>query len=117
MSTASTIRSARAFKRADYGYGDEATWGPVTDPRDPRADEPEEYTSEQPIGDAEVLVCYTVESGYVTITGAYVGADLVDADEFAQRRVAAWQAAIQAEVDRDREDAADYARDAWEDAA
>ena len=36
MSTASAIRSARAFKRADYGMGDEATWGPVTDPRDPR---------------------------------------------------------------------------------
>jgi len=107
MSTASAIRSARAFKRADYGYGDEQTWGPVTDPRDPRADEPEELTSLQPIGDAETLVCYTVESGIVAITGAYIGADLVEPEEFAPHRVTAWTLRIQAEVDRDREDAAD----------
>jgi len=42
MSTASAIRRARAFKRAEYGMGDEQTWGPVVDPRDPRADDPPE---------------------------------------------------------------------------
>ena len=117
MSTASAIRRARAFKRAEYGMGDEQTWGPVVDPRDPRADDPEEFTSLQPIGDAETLVCYIVESGYVSITGAYIGADVVEPEEFAGHRITAWQLRIQAEVDRDREDAADYARDAREDAA
>ena len=117
MSTASAIRAARAFKRAEYGPGDEQTWGPIVDPRDPRADDPEEFTSLQPIGDAEVMVCYEVHAGYVTITGAYIGADRVEPEEFAGHRITAWQLRIQAEVDRDREDAADYARDAWEDAA
>ena len=107
MSTASTIRAARAFKRADYGPGDEATWGPVVDPRDPRADEPDEFTSMQPIGSAETLVCYTVDAGIVQITGAYIGAEMVEPEEFAPHRITAWTLRIQAEVDRDREDAMD----------
>lgn len=57
MSTASTIRSARAFKRADYGYGDEQTWGPVTDPRDPRyeptQDDEDAAEAEQAMRDCE----------------------------------------------------------------
>lgn len=107
MSTASTIRDARAFKRADYGPGDEATWGPCVDPRDPRADEPDEFTSMQPIGSAETLVCYTVDAGIVAITGAYIGAEVVEPEEFAPHRITAWTLRIQAEVDRDREDAMD----------
>ena len=107
MSTASAIRAARAFKRADYGRGDAETWGPVVDPRDPRADDPEEFTSLQPIGDAETLVCYTVDAGIVVITGAYIGADVVEPEEFAPHRVTAWTLRIQAEIDRDREDAMD----------
>lgn len=112
MSTASDIRAARAAKRAEYGMGDEQTWGPVVDSRDPRADDPEEFTSLQTIGDAEVMVCYEAPDGYVSITGAYIGADRVEPEEFAGHRITAWQLRIQAEVDRDREDAADYARDA-----
>ena len=57
MSTASTIRAARAFKRADYGMGDEATWGPVTDPRDPRyeptQDDEDATEAEQAMRDCE----------------------------------------------------------------
>ena len=107
MSTASAIRAARAFKRADYGPGDETTWGPIVDPRDPRADDPDEYTSMQPLGDAEVLVVYCVDHGIVQITGAYIGADVVEPEEFAGHRITAWTLRIQAEVDRDREDAMD----------
>ena len=98
------LRNARAMSAAQDRY--------ETAPEDP-----DEFTSMQPIGSAETLVCYTVESGYVTITGAYIGADVVEPEEFAGHRITAWQLRIQAEVDRDREDAADYARDAREDAA
>ncbi len=101
------MNAQRAAASAIYGPGDAETWGPVVDPRDPRADDPEEFTSLQPIGSAETLVCYTVDAGVVQITGAYVGADVVEREEFAAHRIKAWTLRIQAEVDRDREDAAD----------
>lgn len=57
MSTASAIRAARAFKRAEYGMGDEQTWGPVTDPRDPRyeptQDDEDATEAEQAMRDCE----------------------------------------------------------------
>lgn len=57
MSTASTIRAARAFKRADYGPGDEQTWWPCTDPRDPRyeptQDDEDATEAEQAMRDCE----------------------------------------------------------------
>lgn len=60
MSTASAIRSARAFKRADYGPGDEATWGPVADPRDPRyeptQDDEDAAEAEQAMRDCEATL-------------------------------------------------------------
>lgn len=96
----------RAFAAFDVDYGVYSGH-----PADPRTPEPEEYTSMQPIGCAEVLVVYVAPSGYVSITGAYIGAEIVEADEFSQRRLDIWQASIQREVDRDREDAA---ADAWD---
>lgn len=60
MSTASAIRSARAFKRAEYGMGDEQTWGPVTDPRDPRyeptQDDEDAAEAEQAMRDCEATL-------------------------------------------------------------
>ena len=57
MSTASAIRNARAFKRAEYGPGDEQTWGPVVDPRDPRyeptQDDEDATEAEQAMRDCE----------------------------------------------------------------
>lgn len=60
MSTASIIRSARAFKRAEYGMGDEASWGPVVDPRDPRyeptQDDEDAAEAEQAMLDCEATL-------------------------------------------------------------
>ena len=57
MSTASDIRTARAFKRAEYGMGDEQTWGPCVDPRDPRyeptQDDEDATEAEQAMRDCE----------------------------------------------------------------
>lgn len=57
MSTASAIRNARAFKRAEYGPGDEQTWGPVIDSRDPRyeptQDDEDATEAEQAMRDCE----------------------------------------------------------------
>lgn len=57
MSTASAIRNARAFKRAEYGMGDEQTWGPCVDPRDPRyeptQDDEDATEAEQAMRDCE----------------------------------------------------------------
>ena len=57
MSTASAIRAARAFKRAEYGMGDEQTWGPVVDSRDPRyeptQDDEDATEAEQAMRDCE----------------------------------------------------------------
>ena len=57
MSTASAIRAARAFKRAEYGMGDEQTWGPCVDPRDPRyeptQDDEDATEAEQAMRDCE----------------------------------------------------------------
>jgi len=36
------------------GYGDEATWGPVTDPRDPRWEEPERPSAGEIVRDAAI---------------------------------------------------------------
>ena len=59
------LRNARAMSAAQDRY--------ETAPEDP-----EEYTSMQPIGCGETLVCYTVDAGIVQITGAYIGADVVE---------------------------------------
>lgn len=67
-------------------------------------------TSLQPLGDAEVLVLYGAPFGHVSIAGAYVGAEFVEADEFARRRLDAWQWHIQQELDADRADTAECAR-------
>ena len=88
------LRNARAMSAAQDRY-------------ETAPDDPEEFTSMQPIGSAETLVCYTVDAGIVQITGAYIGAEVVEPEEFAAHRITAWTLRIQAEVDRDREDAAD----------
>ena len=88
------LRNARAMSAAQDRY-------------ETAPDDPDEFTSMQPIGSAETLVCYTVESGIVAITGAYIGAEMVEPEEFAPHRITAWTLRIQAEVDRDREDAMD----------
>lgn len=60
MSTASAIRAARAVKRAEYGMGDEATWGPITDQRDPRyeptQDDEDAAEAEQAMLDCEATL-------------------------------------------------------------
>ena len=88
------LRNARAMSAAQDRY--------ETAPEDP-----DEFTSMQPIGSAETLVCYTVAAGIVQITGAYIGAEMVEPEEFAPHRITAWTLRIQAEVDRDRDDAMD----------
>lgn len=66
----------------------------------------DERTSQQPLGDAAVLVVYCAPFGVVSICGAYINAEFVDEAEFSRRRVDAWQAAVQREIDSD---AADHA--------
>ena len=90
------LRNARAMSAAQDRY-------------ETAPDDPEEFTSMQPIGCGETLVCYTVDAGIVQITGAYIGADVVEPEEFARHRITAWTLRIQVEVDRDREDAAECA--------
>jgi len=72
--------------------------------------EDDERTSLQPLGDAEVLVAYSAPFGHVSIAGAYVGAEFVDACEFSQRRLDAWQSYIQSGLDSDAADSAECAR-------
>ena len=88
------LRNARAMSAAQDRY-------------ETAPDEPDEFTSMQPIGSAETLVCYTVDAGIVQITGAYIGAEMVEPEEFAPHRITAWTLRIQAAGDRDRDDVAD----------
>lgn len=94
MSIAQAIRNARTFKRAQCDYDNLAD--PWVD-----ADDADECTSLQPLGNAEVLVCFTWSAGEPVIEGAYVNADIVDVNCFAERVVQQWTAAIAKEWERD----------------
>ena len=110
MSTPREIRAARKFSAA------QAAW-------DARAEDQGQFddaTALLKIGDAEVLVAYVAPFGVVSITGAYIGAEFVDADEFSRRRLDAWQGELQRRLASDAADAAELAHESaamWGDAA
>jgi hypothetical protein len=71
---------------------------PEPDPLSP--DVMTNLTSLQPLGFAQVLVCYESEDA-ITITGALIDGDFVDADQFSGKVICQWERAIELEVRRD----------------
>lgn len=73
----------------------------------------EDMTSLQPLGDAEVLVCYELCDGVPNISGCLIGGQFVDEDAFSSRTLTRWARGIMEEQAK----AAELeALDAWQDA-
>lgn len=74
--------------------------------------DPDTRTSLQPLGNTAVMVEYEEHSaGSVHVTGAWINAEFVERDEFSNRRLDAWETAIEKQIERDAADSWQLARD------
>ena len=69
-------------------------------------------TSTQALGEATVLVHYDLYAGQVSVQGCTIAGEWVDAEDFSGRTIDRWRFAIQAEVQREEEEAAANAAEA-----
>ena len=86
---------------ADYGSYTGSPLDPRTDVTDVTYDG---FTSLQPLGDARVIVCYSLDSNEsLSIDGATIGGEFVSIDNFSNHVRGQWEKAIKAEEAKDAE--------------
>lgn len=78
-------RTARAMLSAQAAY------------ESPPDVDTDDRTSLQPLGPAQVLVCFHFTDSGVVVDGVFVNGEIVDADCFAPKIVERWESAIERE--------------------